>query len=115
MTKLKYGEQNGKGNSSPKLNALRGRRNQSFVEGERPDYSRATPGWVVAAIEAVTKRGGAIQFGLSRDGGVYTIVIMLDGEIEKNYVKESEGIDRFLEGVYHDFTESPPGDKADGA
>jgi hypothetical protein len=115
VTKLKYGEQNGKGNSQTGLSKLRGQRSQRSEGESLPDYAHATPGWVVAAIIAVTKRGGAIQFGLSRDGGVYTIVILLEGEIEKNYVKESEGIDQFLEGVYHDFDESPGRDKANGA
>jgi len=35
---------------------------------------------------------------------VFTLVILLDGEIEKIYVKQSEGIDNALEGIYRDFT-----------
>jgi hypothetical protein len=91
-------------------NKLRDRKGERTAVGTRVSYTDATPGWVVAAIAAVSDAGGAIQFGYSRDGGVFTIVILLDGEIEKNYVKASEGIDSFLEGVYNDFHGDLPSD-----
>jgi hypothetical protein len=104
VSKKQYGEQNGKEPPKGRLASLRGRLALRQDNGSQADYNTATPGWIAAAIIAVTKQGGAIQFGYSRDGGVYTIVILLDGEIEKNYVKQSEGIDAFLEGIYTAFT-----------
>jgi len=106
MAKAKYGEQNGKNASPSKLQQIRARSQANNGSGGRADYATATPAWLAAAIAAVAGEGGAIQFGYSRDGGVYTIVILLDGEIEKHYVKQSEGIDNFLEELYGDFTRS---------
>jgi hypothetical protein len=104
MAKAKYEEKNGKEPKQGELARLRAKRNGENSTQGRADYSTATPGWIVAAIVAVTNAGGAIQFGYSRDGGVYTIVILLDGEIEKNYVKQSEGIDQFCEELHAAFT-----------
>ena len=105
----KYSDKNGKNPTQGELARLREKRNGVSGPQGRADYSTATPGWIVAAIVAVTNAGGAIQFGYSRDGGVYTVVILLNGEIEKNYVKQSEGIDVFCEELHSAFT------PADGA
>lgn len=88
-----------------KLNAFRTKKDAAGAGGGRADYKTATPGWLMSAIIAVTDAGGAIQFGYSRDGGVYTVVILMNGDIEKNYVKQSEGIDAFCEQLYTAFTE----------
>lgn len=99
-----YGDQNGKNPTPSALDRMRARRSGADSPSGHADYSTVTPGWVMAAIIAVTKNGGAIQFGYSRDGGVYSIVILMNGEIEKNYVKQSEGLDQFLEDIYTSFT-----------
>ena len=102
--KKNYGDNNGKNPSKKSANALVARRERNKTSGGLVSYEEATAGWLAAAIIAVTDEGGALQFGKSRDGGVFTLVILLDGEIEKVYVKQSEGIDQALEGIYHDFT-----------
>ena len=109
MSKSKYSDKNGKEPAKGMLARIRAKREAAAGEGGRADYKTATPGWLAAAIIAVTQAGGAIQFGYSRDGGVYTIVILMDGEIDKNYVKQSEGIDNFCEELWTDFagTEEP--------
>jgi hypothetical protein len=99
-----YGDQNGKNPPASKLDAFRTKKSGVVDGSGRANYATATPGWIVAAIVAVTEAGGAIQFGYSRDGGVYTIVILMDGDIEKNYVKQSEGIDEFCEQIHTAFT-----------
>ena len=104
MTKASYSDKNGKEPKQGELARLRAKRNGGGSPQGRADYATATPAWVMAAIVAVTNAGGAIQFGYSRDGGVYTVVILLNGEIEKNYVKQSEGLDQFCEELYTAFT-----------
>jgi hypothetical protein len=104
MAKAAYADKNGKEPPKGKLTNLRERKIEREGTAGRADYATATPAWIVAAIVAVTAAGGAIQFGYSRDGGVYTVVILLEGEIEKNYVKQSEGIDQFCEELYTAFT-----------
>lgn len=106
--KKRYGDQNGKEPEKSKLSKFRASKGTGGAGEGRADYKTATPGWIVAAIVAVTDQGGAIQFGYSRDGGIYTIVILMDGEIEKNYVKQSEGIDNFCEQIHAAFTGELP-------
>ena len=102
--KRNYADINGKNPSKKSVNALVARRERNKTSGGLVSYAEATPGWLAAAIIAVTDEGGALQLGKSRDSGVFTLVILLDGEIEKIYVKQSEGIDNALEGIYRDFT-----------
>lgn len=103
-------EDNGRGKSKGKPSAIANRQSKRMGSGRVVDYGLVTPGWLVAATKAVADAGGAIQFGYSRDGGVYTVIILMDGEIEKNYVKANEGLDEFLEGIYNDFSGAVPSD-----
>jgi hypothetical protein len=103
MSKGTYTDKNGKEPKKGLLSKLKEKRELAAGAGGKADYATATPGWLAAAIIAITSEGGAIQFGYSRDGGVYTIVILMDGEMDKNYVKQSEGIDNFCEEIWREF------------
>lgn len=46
------------------------------------DWANAAPEALLAIVCAVTSRGGACSFGTSRDGGAYSITIMMGGERE---------------------------------
>lgn len=114
MAKKSYGEQNGKNPKQSKLAGFRQRMGGAGADTGRANYETATAAWILAAIVAVTKEGGAIQFGYSKDGGVYSVVILMDGEIERNYVKQSEGIDEFCEQLYSVFTTEPAAGQPEG-
>lgn len=72
--------------------------------GNVADWASADPQILIAAIVAVTRDGGAIRFGYSRDGGVYAVGIYDNGTNETLYVRPSEGIDEFLRSVYERFS-----------
>lgn len=58
---------------------------------------------IAAAICAVSKMGGAIRFGLTRDGGAYAIGIYGDGEPYTEYIPPDEDINAFLEEICIEF------------
>jgi len=106
--KKKYGDQNGLNESETARNFRERRASRSQSNTGQPDYAKATPGWILAVIVEVTRQGGAVRFGYSRDGGIYVIGVYLAGEMENIYIKESEGLDTKLEELYNDLTGSPP-------
>lgn len=48
-------------------------------------WSDADAEKVKLAIDAVTRRGGAIMFGLTQDGGAYSIMVLLGQDKAKAY------------------------------
>jgi hypothetical protein len=63
---------------------------------------------VLRVIAAVSKVGAAIRFGYTRDGGVYALGIVGDGDAYTEYVRPDEDMDLFLDGLAEDF-EAPGG------
>lgn len=112
--KKHYADNNGK-NPTPRDTRLAERR-ANRVKGSSGvcSYSKVTAGWLHAAVTAVTESGGAILLGLSRDRGVFTVTILMDGDAEKIYAKASEGLDVYLEEIYHDFAGEPTPDDVGG-
>lgn len=60
------------------------------------DWGDAHPDNVIAALLGVTRLGGAISFGLSRDKGAFNITIFLDGEKRTVWVSSAESVDEAL-------------------
>jgi hypothetical protein len=79
------------------------RRRSTRGIGETADWSTADATKLHHAIENVTAAGCAIQFGYTRDGGAYSIRIVGDGEPYTEYVRPTEDLDHYLEGVALDF------------
>lgn len=69
----------------------------------KADWSSADPRWVAGVVHVVTRVGGAVSFGYSRDGGAYSLSIMLDGDRETLWFNGGADIDTELEGVYATF------------
>jgi hypothetical protein len=69
----------------------------------KADWSAADPRWIAGVVHAVTRLGGAVSFGYSRDMGAYSVSIMLDGERETLWFNGGSDIDAELEGVYATF------------
>lgn len=67
------------------------------------DWGNADPRWIVAVITAVCRLGGAASFGLSRDGGAYSLTILLDGDRQTLWYNGSADLDVELEKVYEAF------------
>lgn len=84
------------------------RRNRRSNRGnvEVAEWGDCEPSKLVAAVSAVAKAGCAIRFGYTRDGGAFAIGIVGDGEPYTDYVRPSEDIDLYLEGLKFDFENS---------
>ena len=90
--------------AAKKANA-RIRRTSRGTDIAEADYLETDEGLLQQAIHAVTKRGCAIQFGLTRDGGAYVVRIVGDGETPYNeYIRPTENIDLHLRGLIEDFS-----------
>lgn len=104
---------NGKQDNSPQGNAAREaiakaqrehrRRNRGAVDAA--DWGSADAQCISSAISAVSQHGFAIRFGYTRDGGAFAIGIVGDGEAYTDYVRPSENIDVYLEGLAQDYRE----------
>lgn len=64
------------------------------------DWGGADARWVQAVVVMVTKAGGAVTFGLSRDGGAHMLTLLLDGERAVLWFNGDAELDVELEKVY---------------
>jgi hypothetical protein len=67
------------------------------------DWGSASPELLHAAIQAITRDGGAIRFGYTRDGGAFAVGLYENGNTDTEYIKPSEDIDTYLRGVIEDY------------
>ena len=67
------------------------------------DYDSIDAALLHRAIVAVSKRGCAIQFGYTRDGGAYSIRIVGDGDPYNEYVRPTEDVEQYFTGLCLDF------------
>lgn len=68
------------------------------------DWGTADAAKILAVICALAGRGGAVQFGYTRDGGAFTVRILGDGKDPYNeYIRPTEDIDLYLDGLLADF------------
>jgi hypothetical protein len=70
---------------------------------ETADWSSASSSLVVAAIRAVAARGGALRFGYTRDFGAFAVGIYDGEESTTEYIRPSENIDFYLQGLAEDY------------
>lgn len=75
----------------------------AFASGEATgagDWGACDPRWLQAVVVAITGLGGAITFGLSRDGGAHSLTLLLDGDRQTLWFNGSADLDEELEKVY---------------
>lgn len=65
------------------------------------DYAEADFAHVAGIIIEITRRGGAVSFGLSRDKGAYNVTVMLDGDRRTVWINGSDDLNRELEKILH--------------
>lgn len=63
------------------------------------DWGNADPRWVLAVITAISLKGGAVTFSLSRDGGAYGLRLMLDNDHQQLWFNGDAQLDLELERV----------------
>lgn len=69
------------------------------------DWQAVTPAILVAAIAAVARAGGALRFGYSRDGGVFALGVMGDGEPYTLWERDPAQLDITLGELTEYFTD----------
>lgn len=79
----KHDTKRGKNNrgSTNNVRRLRGLRAPGPANGGSL-WSECTPDYLAAVVVSVTGLGGAVTFGLSRDGGASSVTILLEDERE---------------------------------
>jgi len=85
-------------------------RNANRGNAENAEWSNANPTLLADTIAKVAGRGCAIQMGYTKDFGAYVIRIVGDGEAYNEYVRPSEDINLYLEGLRDDFTNGRAGE-----
>ena len=72
---------------------------------EKADWSKANSELVHACICAVARKGGALRFGYSSDGGAYAIGVYGDGAPYTDYLKPGEDVDEYLQDMLASYQE----------
>lgn len=79
-----------------------GKRLAAFAQkqpGGKADWGGCDPRWLQALIVSMTGLGGAMTFGTSRDGGAYSLTLLLDGERETLWFNGGCDLEAELEAV----------------
>lgn len=67
------------------------------------DYGAIDAALLRSAIENISRVGGALRFGYTRDGGAYAVGIYGDGDPRTEYVRPSEDFNEFLREIIEAF------------
>ncbi len=79
-----------------------GARLQAFAESRgkgSADWGACDPKWIRDVIVGVTKLGGAVTYGLSRDEGAYSLTLLLDSSRQTLWFNGDADLDAELEEV----------------
>lgn len=77
-----------------RLEALSRRRTATGADWLGCDAER-----IQAVVHRITELGGAVTFGTSRDGGAYSVSLMLDGERETLWFNGDADVDGELQAI----------------
>jgi len=91
------------GNPKREQETNRERRRHSRSNIQPADWASVNAELLRRAIAAVGARGGAIRFGYTRDGGAYAVGLLGDGDPYTEYLRPSDDIDAYFEGVIEDW------------
>jgi len=84
--------------------ARRAERRAARGNSDPAEWGSADAERVVALIAAVTRENGLCSFGYTRDGGTYTVTVILDGDKSTDYCRPTEDLSVFLDNITADFT-----------
>lgn len=88
------GKGRGSTNNKRRLDAF-----QKGVGSTPGDWGGCDPRRLQAVLVAITGLGGAVTFGLSRDGGAHSVTLLLDGERETLWFNGNAELDEELDMV----------------
>ena len=81
----------------------RSNRRRNRGKSDPADWKSADPARIAAAITAITSHGYAVRFGYTRDGGAFAIGVIGDGEPFTEFIRPTEDIDLYLDGLVLDY------------
>lgn len=81
---------------------------QAGVNSETADWGSCDAALLVNAIQKAAKKGGALRFGYTRDGGAYAVGVYAGGDYFTDYIRPSEDIDAYLREIAGAFEEYTP-------
>lgn len=84
---------------------------KSSGAGNTADWEACDPNTLVKLIATASKKGGALRFGYTRDGGAYAIGVYAGGDYFTDYVRPSEDIDSYLTDLLSSFDDYEPDEK----
>lgn len=90
----------GKVRNDKRLFAIAQRRTSASADWGGVDGMR-----LQAVIQLITSIGGAVTFGTSRDGGAYSVTLLLDGERETLWFNGDADLDDELQAVIETLTQ----------
>lgn len=84
----------GSTNNAKRLDAFRNR-----IGAADASWGGCDPKWLQAVVVSITGLGGAVTYGLSRDGGAHSVTLMLDGERETMWYNGDADLDDALKTI----------------
>lgn len=63
------------------------------------DWTNANGSSILEFIQTVSKAGGAVRFGFTRDGGTYAVGVYFEGDRATFYCRPQDDIDDFMRGL----------------
>lgn len=88
------GKRRGSTDNKRRLDAFR-----KAVGSSEATWDSCDPKWLQAVVVSITTLGGAVTFGLSRDGGAHSVTLMLDGERETMWYNGDADLDDALKTI----------------
>ncbi len=91
-----------------KSETRRFRRQNRSTGVDGADWGSVDAEVVLRTIEVIAGTGCASMWGYTRDGGAYSIRIVGDGEPYNEYVRPTEDVEKFLNELIEDFSQTAP-------
>lgn len=66
---------------------------------EVADWGSVEPKSLIDLVQVVTRLGGAIRLGYTRDSGAYSVGVYLDDDRETFYCRPSDDLEKFLDDL----------------
>lgn len=89
-----------------RLERQRANRRRHRGSVDKADWRSADSAKLLAVVVAVTQHGFAVRFGYTKDGGAFAVGVIGDGEPFTEFVRPTEDIDVFLDGLQADYAEA---------
>ena len=76
---------------------------------EVADWGSVNEKLLVKVVEIISKKGGAVRLGYTRDGGAYAVGVYAGSNYFTDYIRPSEDIEEYLNSVVESFEDYVPG------